>query len=48
MQEEDDGQGYMVSLVPPEFNEQSTIEFEVVAGQKNVFDYDIKTELKLP
>lgn len=33
-----------VDLVPPEFNKQSTIEFEVVAGENNVFDYDIKTD----
>lgn len=36
---------YRVQLVPPEFNKDSTIEFEVVQGQKNVFDYDIKTDL---
>jgi len=34
---------YFVALVPPEFNEQSTIEFEVVEGKKNVFDYNIET-----
>ncbi|WP_372721480.1 hypothetical protein [Novipirellula sp.] len=33
-----------VDVVPPEFNQQSTIEFEVVSGAGNVFDYDIKTD----
>ena len=33
-----------VDVVPPEFNKQSTIEFEVVAGKNNVFNYDIKTD----
>ena len=45
---EEDGQSYAVSLIPPEFNANSTIEFEVVDGKKNVFDYDIKAEVKLP
>lgn len=34
---QDDGQGYFVPLIPPEFNEKSTIEFEVESGKKNVF-----------
>ncbi|MGI6402218.1 MAG: hypothetical protein ACOX0A_08960 [Thermoguttaceae bacterium] len=34
---------YQVTLVPPEFNTESDIEFEVVAGKKNVFNYDIQT-----
>jgi len=34
---------YQVVLVPPEFNVESTLEFEVVAGKKNVFNYDIVT-----
>ena len=38
------GNEVTVQLVPPEFNEKSTIEFEVVAGGGNVFDYDIKTD----
>jgi len=33
-----------VDLVPPEFNKGSTIEFEVVKGKNNIFDYDIKTD----
>jgi hypothetical protein len=33
-----------VDLVPPEFNKESTIEFEIVAGKENIFDYDIKTD----
>ncbi|MDO5309711.1 MAG: hypothetical protein Q4G03_09540 [Planctomycetia bacterium] len=33
-----------MTLVPEEFNSASTIEFEVVQGKKNVFDYDIKTD----
>ena len=37
------GSEYTVRLVPPEFNENSTLEFEVVAGTKNVFDYDMIT-----
>lgn len=36
---------YQVVLIPPEFNKNSTIEFEVVEGKKNVFDFDIKGEL---
>ena len=35
---------YQVALVPPEFNTDSTIEFEVVAKKKNVFNYDIVTD----
>lgn len=33
-----------VDVVPPMFNRESTIEFEVVAGKKNIFNYDIKTD----
>ncbi len=33
-----------VDVVPAEFNKQSTIEHEVVAGKNNNFDYDIKTD----
>lgn len=33
-----------VDVVPPEFNRDSTIEFEVVKGKNNVFNYDIKTD----
>jgi hypothetical protein len=41
-----EGADYRVALVPPEFNKESTIEFEVVKDKNNVFDYDVKTELK--
>ena len=41
-------QSYFVSLLPPDFNEKNVIEFEVVSGKKNVFDYDIVAEIKLP
>ncbi|MDO4587339.1 MAG: hypothetical protein Q4C95_08585 [Planctomycetia bacterium] len=37
---------YTVTVVPPEFNVGSTIEFEVVKGKKNIFDYDIKTDFQ--
>lgn len=33
-----------VDVLPPEFNKDSTIEFEVVSGANNVFNYDIKTD----
>jgi hypothetical protein len=42
-----EGDDYKVNLVPAEFNKNSTLEFEVVAGKKNVFNYDVKTELKI-
>lgn len=35
---------YQVVLVPAEFNSESTLEFEVVAKKKNVFNYDIVTD----
>ena len=38
------GNEVAVDVVPPEFNAESTIEFEVVAGKKNVFNYDIETD----
>jgi len=44
--DEDDWKVNFVPLLPQEFNEKSTLEFEVVDGKKNVFDYDIKAELK--
>lgn len=40
-----DSDVYHIVLIPPKFNKDSTIEFEVVSGKKNVFDYDIKDEL---
>lgn len=40
------GNEVSVQMVPPEFNEKSTIEFEVVEGGENVFNYDIKTDYK--
>lgn len=33
-----------VKAIPDDFNENSTLEFEVVAGKKNTFDYDIVTD----
>ena len=33
-----------VDVLPPKFNKQSTIEFEVVARKNNVFNYNIKTD----
>ena len=41
-----DFDSYRVHFVPPEFNANSTIEFEVVQGKRNVFDYDIVTDYK--
>lgn len=29
--------------IPPEYNVNTTLEFEVVPGKKNVFDIDVKT-----
>ncbi len=37
---------FNTAIIPPEFNEKSNIEFEVVQGKKNIFDYDIKTDFK--
>ena len=34
---------YYVSLLPPDFNETTAIEFEAVKGKKNAFDYNIET-----
>jgi hypothetical protein len=41
-----EGGDYRVALVPKEFNKESNIEFEVVKGTKNIFNYDVKAELK--
>lgn len=30
-----------IELIPPDFNRNSTIEFTVEKGKKNVFDYDV-------
>ncbi|RCS42191.1 hypothetical protein DTL42_20390 [Bremerella cremea] len=38
------GNEITVAVVPPKFNEESKIEFEVVPGGNNVFDYDIQTD----
>ena len=38
------GREIPVDVIPSDFNTTSTIEFEVVAGKKNTFNYDIKTE----
>ncbi|WP_146118498.1 hypothetical protein [Blastopirellula marina] len=44
------GNEVTVDIIPPEFNQESKIEFEVVAGGNNVFDYDIQTDFvpKMP
>ena len=39
----EEDKGYSVSMLPPDFNEKSNIEFEAVKGKKNVFDYNIET-----
>ena len=33
-----------VDVVPSSFNKESTIEFDVTAGKKNIFNYDIQTD----
>jgi hypothetical protein len=33
-----------VDVVPSLFNKESTIEFDVTAGKKNIFNYDIQTD----
>ena len=33
-----------VPLIPREFNDGTTLEFEVIQGKKNVFNYDIVTD----
>jgi hypothetical protein len=35
------GDTYMVKVIPDDYNANSKIEFEVVKGKKNVFNYDI-------
>ena len=39
-----EGDAIAVDLIPTEFNSNSKIEFEVVQGKKNVFNYDIVTD----
>lgn len=39
-----EGREYGVRVVPREFNDESTIEFEVVEGKKNVFNYNIESD----
>jgi len=39
-----DGREYPVRIVPREFCEESTIEFEAVTGKKNLFNYDIVSD----
>ena len=38
------GNEVSVDLIPAEFNRDSKIEFEVVSGRANVFNYDVKTD----
>lgn len=33
-----------MDAVPPEFNQNSTIEFEVAENKANTFNYDIQTD----
>ena len=33
-----------ISMIPKEFNDDSTMEFEVLKGKNNVFNYDIVTD----
>ena len=33
-----------VSMIPPDYNDKSAIEFEVVSGKKNIFDHNIVTD----
>jgi hypothetical protein len=37
---------YTMDIIPPEFNVNSSLEFEAVKGNKNVYNYDIKTSFK--
>lgn len=39
-----EGDAIAVDLVPAEFNSNSKIEFEVVKGKNNVFNYDVVTD----
>lgn len=39
---EGEGEDGTSLAIPPEYNTQSTVEFEVVPGRANVFDIDIK------
>lgn len=41
-----EGREYPVRVVPREFNEESKVEFEVVEGKKNVFNYNIVSDAK--
>jgi hypothetical protein len=36
----------VMKVIPDEFNINSNIEFEVVKGKKNVFNYDIVTDFQ--
>ena len=40
-----DGDEYHVQFIPPKYGTESKLEFEVIDGRKNVFDYDIKDDL---
>jgi hypothetical protein len=35
-----------VSMIPSDFNDSSRLEFEVVKGEKNIFNFDIKTDYR--
>lgn len=38
---------YTVQLIPEDYSKKNPVEFEVVAGKKNVFDYDVKTDISM-
>lgn len=40
---EGEGEDGTALAIPPEYNTQTTLEFEVVPGRANIFDIDIKT-----
>ncbi|GHT44870.1 hypothetical protein FACS189454_03390 [Planctomycetales bacterium] len=40
------GTTYLAKVIPDEFNVNSKIEFEVVKGRRNVFNYNIVTDYK--
>jgi hypothetical protein len=37
---------YTMNIIPPEFNIDSFLEFEVIKGKKNIYNYDIVTSFK--
>ncbi|MDR3199762.1 MAG: hypothetical protein LBU34_17995 [Planctomycetaceae bacterium] len=37
---------YTMDIIPPEFNVDSSLEFEVIKGKKNIYNYNIETPFK--